>query len=173
MSTNFAAFPIRDSIAVPVDPTLKPDKDGNITLPPLLVPRPWIDWLTALTTRVETTPNNVETVELNTQMSSIGTTPLPMDNFGAGLYRITYYARITRAGTVSSSLTVALGWTDGAVNCGYTGPALTTNTVNSVQGHTIMVRSDSPPVLTYATTYASVGATPMQYSLDIVAEVLT
>lgn len=160
MALEFAAAPVRDEIAVP-EP-----KTGR-----LLLPRVWIDWFTALTIQVERNPERLQTVELEQQGSSIGTTPIPLDVLSEGLYRLTYYLRITRAATTSSSLSVTFGWTDGAVSCAFSTPAAVTgNTTNTVRGDTILVRSDQAAPLTYATTYASVGATSMQYSLDIVVE---
>lgn len=162
MSLEFGAPPVRDDIAIEDPQTGK-----------LLLPRVWVDWMTALTIRLDSNATALNTVELTAQQASIGTTTIPLDILSAGLYRITYYARITVPGTTSSSLTVTLGWTDHSVSCSTSGAALTGNTVSTVQGGTIMVRNDSASPLTYATTYASVGATAMQYSLDLLVEQIT
>ena len=159
MALEFAAAPVRDAIAVE-DPTTEK----------LMLPRVWIDWFTALTLRLDTQTQALNTVELSAQQASIGTTAIPLDVLSTGLYRITYYTRITTPATVSSSLIITLGWTDGSVSCTSSGAAVTGNTVSTVQGGTIMVRNDQASPLTYATTYASVGATPMQYALDILVE---
>lgn len=158
MALEFAAAPVRDPIAVP-------DQQSGL----LMLPRVWIDWFTALTIRVDTNPQSFNPVSIAAQGAAIGTTPLPVDT-SAGLYRITYYARITTAATTSSSLTVTLGWTDNGNTCSVTGAAMTGNTVTTVQSGTVLVRSDQASPLTYATAYASVGGTSMQYSLDITVE---
>lgn len=158
MALEFAAAPVRDPIAVP-------DQQTGL----LMLPRVWIDWFTSLTIRVDSNPQSFSPVTLPAQGAAIGTTPLPVVT-NAGLYRITYYARITTAATTSSSLTITLGWTDGGNSCSLSGAAMTGNTVTTVQTGTAMVRSDQAGALTYATAYASVGATSMQYSLDITVE---
>lgn len=155
----FGPPPVRDAIGIE-DPS-----SGK-----LLMPRKWVDWISALSTHVQTNTNLLTTVGLTAQAASIGTTSLPLAILGAGLYRITYYARITVAATVSSSLIVSLGWTDHTVSCSLDSAAIVGNTVSTVQGGTIMVRNDASAPLTYATAYVSVGATPMQYSLDLLVE---
>ncbi len=161
MALEFAAAPVRDDIAIEV-------QDFNRTR--LMLPRVWIDWFTALTLRVDANPTTFSPAQLVNQGAAIGTTPIPVDNLSQGLYRITYSARITTAATVSSSLTITLGWTDGGVSCTLAGAALTGNTVSSVQGGTIMVANDQAAPLTYAVAYASVGATSMVYALSIFVE---
>ena len=45
-----------------------------------------------------------------------------------------------------------------------------TNTTAKVLTGSWVLRVDQTTTITYATTYASVGATPMQYRLDVVVE---
>lgn len=108
-------------------------------------------------------------VALANQNASIGVTSVTSEALTAGLYRITYYARITSAAGVSSSLTVNLAWDDGIVSCSKTFTAITGNTISTTGSESYMVRIDTPPI-TYSVTYASVPASAMQYSLDIVVE---
>lgn len=132
----------------------------------------WYLWLFALVARLDATPGAISTIALTSQAAAIATTstvPAP----SAAVYRITYYARITRAGTVSSSLTVTIGWTDRTVSCSQAGAAITGNTTTTTQSGTVIVRGDQASALTYATAYASVGATAMQYSLNLIVEQLT
>lgn len=160
MALEFAAAPVRDAIAVPDPETER-----------LLLPRVWVDWFAALTLRTETNPQRLQTVELSQQSTSLGTTAIPLKVLTKGLYRLSYYVRITRAASTSSSVTVTLSWTDGSISCAFSTPtAITGNTTSTVRGDIILVRCDQASPITYATTYASVGATTMQYSLDIVVE---
>jgi hypothetical protein len=161
MALDFAAAPVRDPIAVEDQKSKK-----------LMLPRVWIDWFTALTLRVDESALGFAPVELENQNASIGSTSLPLDTLSAGVYRISYYARITTAATTSSSLTVSFGATDSGVGVTFTGSAITGNTVSTVQSGTFIVRSDQAAPITYATVYASVGATAMVYRLDIVVEQL-
>lgn len=130
----------------------------------------FVDWFLELVNRVNDSPEQYNPVTLTAQQASIATTPIPMPQIGAGLYRISVYARVTQAATVSSSLDATIGWTDGTVSCTHTLAAVTGNTTATVLLGSVVVRSDQATALTYATTYASVGATPMQYRIDVMVE---
>lgn len=130
----------------------------------------WIDWLNRLGGQVTETPFVRNSVTATTQAASVGATDLTGGALNAGLYRITYYARITRAAGTSSSLTVTLGWTDQGQALTPSGTAITGNTVTTFQSASILVYSDAASPITYATTYASVGAPTMQYKLAVTLE---
>lgn len=89
----------------------------------------------------------------------------------AGLYRVNVYARITRAGSVSSSLIVTIGHTDTTVLCSQPLTALTTNTTASTRVASFPVYSDASVAITFATTYVDGGGPQsMQYGLQITVE---
>lgn len=135
----------------------------------------FIDWMTALTTSVETSPSTYTPVSLTGQGASIGTTAIPTATLSEGLYRVTWSARITTpatTGAATSSLTVTLGWTDQGLACTVSGTAMTGNTTTTTQSGTQMVRVDGASPITYATTYASNTAGQMRYRLDLVLEAL-
>lgn len=157
MAFNAAPFPVKDPIAT--------KEQGLITTP-------WIDWFTGLVTDVSASATRLQTVTLAAQSASIGATSIPLGALGAGLYRVTWFARITVAGSVSSSLIVTLGFTKGGVSCALSGAALTGNTPATTQSETRMVAIDGSTPITYATTYASVGGTSMQYALNLVLEAM-
>ncbi len=131
----------------------------------------YLDWVTqALLQPLQTSSQRVTTpIALSTQGGSIGTTAIPSATLAAGLYRVSYFAAITQAGTVSSSLTVTITFTHNTLSKSFSGAALTGNTTTTVQAGSFLIRIDGGPV-SYSTTYASVGATPMQYALDLVLE---
>ena len=132
-----------------------------------------VDWLIEQQRQVDRAPTKIgSTTPLTAQGGSIAATPVPMPELTAGRYVVHVYARITRAGSVSSSLTVTIGWTDGGVNCTRASAALTTNTTAStVVMPPLPLRSDANAPLTYSTTYADGGgAQSMQYSLDVWVE---
>jgi hypothetical protein len=111
------------------------------------------------------------TFEGDTQSASIATATLyavPSD--GAGTYRLCFYGRISRAATSSSSLTMTIGWTDGGVAQSQNSTAVTGNTTTSQTNGCALVYADASTNLTYATTYASSGATTMQYRVRFTAE---
>ncbi len=88
------------------------------------------------------------------------------------VYRVSYTQRITRAGTVSSSLTFTLAWTAGGVAQSQSGAAMTGNTTATQQNGVFVIRADASTTITYAALYASSGATTMTYTLDVLVEQL-
>src|SRR5512139_132421 len=146
---NTTAPPIEDLVV---------DKSGRLTML-------WKQWFGRVPATLASIPNIFNTVSLSTQAASITATDFSGTTPKAGVYRITYHARITRAATTSSTLTVTLAWTEGGVGQSAAGAAMIGNTTTTIQSDTLLIRSDAAAV-TYATTYGSVGATTMQYSLD-------
>lgn len=162
---NSAPLPVNDPIARPRRPNLNPDPLEG------LVSDAWVEWFTRLNLVTNAAPGRVNPASAVTaQTASIATTDISGGALGAGLYRISYYARITTAAGTSSSLTVTLGWTESGVALGLAGTAMTGNTVTTVQSGTALLMVDSATPITYATTYASVGAPAMQYRLSVVLE---
>lgn len=106
------------------------------------------------------------------QEASIDYTALPIQNLTQGLYRVSYYLRITQAATTSSSAEVTLRWTDGGVTPTFTGAAVNGNTTTSYQSGSVVLHADDISSIEYRVTYASVGATPMRYRLEILVEEL-
>lgn len=148
-------------------PIAQPVEDGSGILA-----RIWANWFRSLTDRVNGFARRAAVpVALTAQAATVGptaaTTALP-----AGLYRVSVHARITQAATTSSSLTVAIGYTDGGIACSQAGPALTGNTTATVQSLAFLVKVDAGTTITYTATRASVGATPMQFSLNVAIEAL-
>ena len=82
------------------------------------------------------------------------------------------FRSITTAATTSSSLTVTVGWTEGAVPLTVSGAAMTGNTTTTVQNATQVLQVDGSTPVTYATTHASSGATAMVYELTVLLEQL-
>ncbi len=108
-------------------------------------------------------------IALTGQNTSLSTTAVTSETITAGLYRVTYYARITSADLVSSSLTVSLAWDDGIVSCTHNFTAITGNTISTTGSESYMVRIDTPPI-TFTTVYASNTPGAMQYALSLVIE---
>lgn len=130
----------------------------------------WFQWFLSLVGAVDAAPQRLPSKRLQGQSASIAATPMPLVPLTAGLYRISWYARITTPATVSSDLTVTVGWTDGTIPCSASGALINGNTTDTVQPGSALVRLDAVSPITYATVYNSAGATPMAYELDIVVE---
>ena len=128
-------------------------------------------WLLSLADRINTTPERIGTVEKTTQAASISATAIDLPSIAPGVYRLSATARITRAATTSSSLTLTFGWTQ-AVACTVSSAAITGNTTATTGSLVAIVRADEATNVTYATTRASSGGTSMQYRLDVCVEQL-
>jgi len=134
-----------------------------------LVTLAWNKFFVNLNDQVAAAATVLATTSLTGQAASIGATALDLGSVSAGLYRVTYYTRITQAATTSSSLTVSFAWTDTA-SMSTSFAAITGNSITTFQSDSLMVYIDNASPITYSTTYASTGATPMQYSLRITTE---
>ena len=156
---------MQDRVAAASTPGLRAELDtqsGAIT-------PPWLEWLAHLAATLDKAPQRLSSVSLTAQAASIASTALKT-GLTAGLYRVSYYARITTAAGTSSSLTVTFGWTDGAVTPSQSGAAITGNTTTTIQSGTLLIRVDANTAVNYSTTYASTPASAMQHSLDLFLE---
>lgn len=116
---------------------------------------------------------------LTAQAGSIGTTNVIASTPAASLYNVCWVQQVTQAASVSSSLLVTIGWNNGSTKTStlfsLNGGALqlvadTSNAVNSTGSNCSVIFSASGQAITYATTYVSVGGTPMQYSFYVTIE---
>jgi len=156
---------------VPVSPETTDRQTGRKTRSPYFS-QELVDWFLEQQQRNNDSPEQLTAVALEAQAASIATTSLPLGDLTAGYYRVNYVARITRAATVSSSLTVTIGWTTGAQAVSIPGAAMTGNTTATVQTGVIFMKNDANAPITYSTAYVSNGATAMQYALDLLVEQL-
>lgn len=132
----------------------------------------WYRWLSKL---VGLSANSAtilgSTVSLTNQHASIGLTGIPLPTLANGLYRVTYYARLTTNDGVSSSLAVTIGYTDKAVTCTIAPRVtLTADAVTAGLTDSVMVRIDQSSQLSYKTTYASNTPNKAIYDLVIIVE---
>lgn len=163
-------MPLSDPIARPRNRALAQGKrdasEGTLT-------DVWIPYFQSQNSIVATALRQAAVpVELSDQSASIGVTAIPADSLAPGLYRVTWYARITRAATTSSSLVVTFSWTDGGIACSTSSAALTGNTTSTSGTGSALMNIDQASPVSYSTTYGSVGATTMQHSLAIVLETI-
>lgn len=169
VSIKNAPIPLQDPIAEAPRPDWKgpgPDpKAGYCT-------DTWAYYLSTLTSVVSQSPNRVGLVALTAQNGSIAATDFS-GGITTGLYRVSYYVRITTPGSVSSSLTVTVGWADHGTSLTLSGTAMTGNTTATLQQYIGMIYADAGSPITYATTYASTGGTAMQYELYLALETVS
>jgi len=101
------------------------------------------------------------------------------------IYRITGYVVVTRAATTSGSVTTTLTYTDADRNAvttltllGFTSAgSIGTSPANSITSTGVLcliavIRAKAGTNISYSTTYASSGATTMQYAIHMREEVL-
>lgn len=153
---KLAFFPVRDALVM---------QRGIVT-------PSWRDALTRVWQRL----NSVPVLVLHSQQAALGAAISPATVLAVlpetGLYRVTWYARVSRAATSSSSLQLTVGWTDGGVACTQAGAALTGNTTATCESVSLVVAADVATNLTLAVAYTSSGATSMQYNYVVLVEQL-
>lgn len=157
--------PVQDPIGQLQDPSKPPGANNKF-----LCFDSWLRYFVALAQGVNSTAGQLAVVNLTGQQKSIGQVAMAAGKTSNGLYRVSYYARVTQAATVSSSLTVNIGWTDHGQAISQAGAAMTGNTPLTIQSLSTFLYADGKAPITYSTTYASSGATPMQYELFVVLE---
>lgn len=168
----FADAPIPVSDLMVNQPRPQVTKDGGEDKLAGLCSQPWNEWFSLLAGQLNASPFIQNGVSLDSQGASIGATDFTGGALSGGLYRLSYYVQVTRAATTSSSIQVTLAWTFNGATVTFPGTVLTGNTLTTGTSQQVMVRIDAGSPVTYATTYASVGATSMLYSLNVTIEQL-
>jgi hypothetical protein len=135
------------------------------------VPSAWADYFNGLDAQLGKNFTTISAVQVPSGSASIGLTPITPVILGAGIYRVSYYFVILQVDNVSSSAHVFIAWTDRGAPRNLFGAFVTTNTLNSVQTNTYLIRIDRATPIVYAVDYLSTGGAPkMIFSLDIVLE---
>ena len=155
---------------------------GELAPPPLrsrlvdadgLMTREFNNWLRGLTSAINNTATLSAAPIVLPSLSNSLATSVALPSAPAGVYRLSYVVRVRTPATVSSSIAVSLQWYAAGVLQTYTQPALTTNTTTSVQSGSVLAVVDGGSLIAYSTTYASSGATVMQYDLTVTVEALS
>ena len=115
---------------------------------------------------------SAQRVRLADQTGAIAATTL-LTVVAAGLYRVSWYLRTTRADGVSSSVAVTLGFVDvDGVVLTYPGAALAGDVVTGWQGVVVPIRCGAPTDVTIATAYDSNTPGALRYDLEVSVEFL-
>lgn len=160
-----------------VSHTLMTDDRDRATLAVWRTPRVWVQWFTELFTALAQSAsiaaNGAASATGTAQAASIASTALGAATYPEGTYRVSVTAQVTQAATTSSSVTMTVSWTSYGASCSYSWPAMTGNTTaTTLTAPPLMIHVDQATSVSYSTTYASVGATPMQYAYRVVMETL-
>lgn len=132
----------------------------------------WSNWiLLELLQRVQSNSPINTSISLSEQNAAIATSSL-IPSASQGVYRISWFLRITTAATTSSSVTFSVQSTDGGVAISQSGAAVTGNTTSTIQSGSFLMRADAGTAITYDVAYASNAANEAEYEIDIRIEAL-
>lgn len=132
----------------------------------------WYRWLSQVLSRLFAATSVVATVHRTGLGSSISATTIYTPSAPA-TFKVTLSVQVTTAATTSSSIAATVTWTQNGVVQTKPLAALTGNTTTTRDDITCLFRPDSGLPIRYTTTYASVGATSMAYTLEAVVEQVT
>jgi hypothetical protein len=167
---NPPPMPVQDPISTLRDWQHYP-KPGTNDPNENLVTDPWIKWLQSSQQTIQASSQVIFTASAVDQSANIGTTAFQPGTFSAGLYRATFYARVTTASPTSSSLQTTFSWIDGSVGCSVTSLAMTGNTTSTVDSMSFMFLSDGNSPISYSTSYAHGPGLPiMVYQIYLTLE---
>jgi hypothetical protein len=167
VALNAEPLPVKDRVVNIRRKDIKPDEvdpnEGKMTAI-------WQEALSAQGETVAQAASRIALVELTAQSATIGATPLLAEP-SAGLYRLSWFAKISVADGVSSSLTISALFTDEGDSITISGSAITGNTVSTVQSGVLQLHSDAGVPISYSATRVSGGGGPaMQFSLYVTLE---
>ena len=162
-------------MALPPVPDRSPvTQDGSVSTGGAVKATPMsFTWLQFIRSVVSAINNAAQIVgqQLSSQNQSASIVAQTVNsNTKSGRYRITWALLIRQAATTSSSLQVAVTWTQDGVAISHGGVAITSNTLNDFESETLMVRADAGTDIVVTVNYTSVGGTPMKYDADVVVE---
>lgn len=128
-------------------------------------------WLRNLRTTVDLSQSVRKSIPLTSKNAALPITSMDGGTLNAGLYVVSWYATVTVPAGVSSSMQVSIAWVDQGVPKSWTAPAMTGNSVATVQGdQRIMFYTDASSPVSYSVAYASTPADAMMYDLRIVLQ---
>lgn len=150
---------------------LQTDPNTGSLLPGFGLSKDFGNWLqTSIVAGVANAPSLYPVVSLTGQNASIASTPIPLPALATGFYRLSYYAEITTADAVSSSLQLTATFTHNSKTLTFSGTAMTGNTTTTIQTNVWTFLIDAASSISYATTYASNTPGSMKYALQILIE---
>lgn len=168
--TNALPLPLAEPIARPRRSGYGQDRpdplEGQVT-------DSWQQFLSTVSQTVSLQPVKTKTVNLTGQNAAIAATDLTGGAISTGLYRVTFFAAITTADGVASSLTVTLSFTNFGLAKSQSGSAITGDTNTTTQSGTLMIYADSATPITYSTAYVSTTPGKMHYALSLVLETVS
>ena len=152
----------QNNVPVPqYDPVVKPDR---------FLTEPWERWFDQLQIILEASAVRVASVNLTAQGASIAPTDLTDGGLDEGLYRVSYYARISTPGPVGSTLTISFTWTDGGLTQTFTGAPIPGITTSNYGSETQLIHVDALSPVQYFAEVSVGAAPPLEYNLYFTLE---
>lgn len=149
-----------------------PDRDPFVTEDRYLSQEA-IDWFLALTGSVNAAPARVGvSVILPDEDDSIPPTDLSGGNLATGIYRMTYFVRVTTPDGAGSAVQVNFGWSDDLQPLVFNGTNVTGDLVTSYASGMVTFASDGGSPITYETVYSSTTPNAMHYKLAVTLELV-
>ena len=143
---------------------------------PLIMAKGWLQWLQdAVLKRVQASPEILlGDYQLLGQGASIVAAGLPLPALGAGTYEVTSYMRVTTADGVSSSVALAIGWTEnGLALSAVLGTIASDSVIDPRPNMLARITIDANSPIIYATAYASNTPGKMKYRLGFTVKAIT
>ncbi len=132
----------------------------------------WLRWFRAILIRVMAAPQIVAKVRYASQTAAVAEAALYKAPFN-GMYRISWYIRISYPATVSSSVQPIFTWTSGGFTwIGTTENPITDNTATTSRSGVVILRADEGTEILHTCSYSFVGADAMIYDFEAVVEAL-
>lgn len=131
--------------------------------------RAWLNFFDRLWARAAASARTLKRVTVAVT-AVVGTTPFALGVLSAGLYRVSWNARVKTPAGVASSFQVTIGYTDGGVAQTFVGTVLNGNTTTTKESQDEVLRIDLGTSITYALAYTSNPAAAMIGALDFVIE---
>jgi hypothetical protein len=130
------------------------------------------DWLLAVITDLNQASLRKQIAAQENQAAAISSTPIDLgDVVPGGYYRVSVYLRLTQAASSNSSVTPTVSWVENGQARSVSGTAYTGNALaGAAQPFAPVIKIDANTDISYSVAYASVGATPMRFSADVIVE---
>ncbi len=133
----------------------------------------WVNWFNQILQKLGSAAVVVASSgPLTLQGATIPATDVTGGVLPGGLYRVSYYAQITRAAGAASSLDITIDYQNGGVTQSNVGATVNGNTTATHQSADFFIRMDPASPIRYGIVYASAGVPTMQYSFDLLVEEL-
>jgi hypothetical protein len=161
----FEPAPVRDAVVdlAELQPKWKPVMNVG------LLTRPWHIWIDLLRAKILTVPVVVGRYSGSSVAVNLAAVTVPTSTLRTGLYRVSFYVRVTKLGVLGSTVVVSFGWTDGGESCSRDGSAgfgVDVSLATTDTG-TLLLRADGKTAITVTTTGVLAGCL---YDLEVVVE---